>query len=229
MAEAVLNRQSFKAGQTIFEKSDAPHFAYIVQAGAVDIVVKEDGNDVVVDTLTAGEVFGEMALVDEQPRSARAIAKQATTCVLITKAEFERRLTKVDPFTRSMLMLLTKRLRQGHPGILALPHILGVGLTEPLRAVRSMRRRMSANRSRERANGRTRQASKPTARTRARAARAGAECVLKKDGRGVGWPRTAPECDPCPWGYGVNLWRRRRLFGAMDRKSSAACRPRGFP
>ena len=117
MAEAVLNRQSFKAGQTIFEKGEAPHFAYIVQAGAVDIVVKDDGNDVMVDTITAGEVFGEMALVDEQPRSAWAVAKQATTCVLITKEEFQKRLAKVDPLTRSMLMLLTKRLRKTTQGV----------------------------------------------------------------------------------------------------------------
>ena len=116
MAEAVLNRQSFKVGETVFEEGDAPHFAYIVQAGAVNIVVKGDGNEVVVDTISAGEVFGEMALVDEQPRSAWAVAKQPTTCVLITKAEFQKRLAKVDPLTRSMLMLLTKRLRKTTQG-----------------------------------------------------------------------------------------------------------------
>jgi len=48
-----------------------------LQAGAVNIVVQDGDQEVVVNTLAAREIFGEMTLVDGQPRSAAAVAKGA--------------------------------------------------------------------------------------------------------------------------------------------------------
>ena len=108
MAKEVLPREAYAIGTNIFKAGDPPRFAYLLAAGTVEIVL-EDG--AVVGTLEAGAIFGEMALIDVSPRSATARVKEPATCVLITRQEFERRLDKSDPFVRSMLKLLSQRLR----------------------------------------------------------------------------------------------------------------------
>ena len=115
MAAQIYNRQTFEQGRTIFSAGDAPHCAYLIQTGAVNIVISDGEYRTVVDTLKPGEVFGEMALVDNHPRAATAVAKSLATCVLISKTDFDQRIDRADPFTRSMLMLLTKRLRNTLP------------------------------------------------------------------------------------------------------------------
>lgn len=112
MSERGLQLQAFDKGETNFEAGDAAEFAYVIQAGSVSIVVTRGGDKLVLDTLGAGEVFGEMALVDDEPRSAAAVVEEPATCILTTRADFEERLRRSDPLTRSMLGLLTKRLRK---------------------------------------------------------------------------------------------------------------------
>ena len=113
MAKDVLERQSFSTGEVIFKKGENPRAAYLIQAGSVKIVVGEGEGEkaTMVETLAAGDLLGEMALVDAQPRSATAQAKQPTTVIVITAIEFAKRMEKSDPFMRSMVQALTKRLR----------------------------------------------------------------------------------------------------------------------
>jgi CRP-like cAMP-binding protein len=111
LAKDVLERQSFSTGEVIFKKGENPRAAYLIQAGSVKIVVGEGEEATVVETLAAGDLLGEMALVDAQTRSATAQAKQPTTVVVITAIEFAKRMEKSDPFMRSMVRMLTKRLR----------------------------------------------------------------------------------------------------------------------
>ena len=103
---------SFDAGEVIFKKGDAPECAFLIQIGSVEIVLESAGRRTVVDTLEPGEFFGEMALVDKEPRSASAVAKGQTTCVKVLRPDFEERLENSDPLTRAMLKLLVKRLRK---------------------------------------------------------------------------------------------------------------------
>jgi len=107
----VLERQSFSTGEFIFKKDEPPRAVYLIQAGLVDILVGEGEKTTVLETLGAGDLLGEMALVDGHPRSATAQAKQPTNLVVITAMEFSKRLEKSDPFVRSMVRVLTKRLR----------------------------------------------------------------------------------------------------------------------
>ncbi len=110
--QEILERQVFGTGDVIFRVGEPPRVAYLIQSGQVNIVVPADDTDKVVGTLVAGELFGEMALVDSQPRSATAIAQQPTTCIVITPIDFQRRLEKSDAFVRAMVRLLTRRLRK---------------------------------------------------------------------------------------------------------------------
>ena len=121
MAADVLRREVFAAGSAIFKVGDPPRSAYLIQSGQVDIMIMRDGKEVCVSTLQAGDLVGEMALIDAQPRAATALATQSCNCVVITPSEFQQRLDKSDPLVKAMLKVLTKRLRKSsaapsHPG-----------------------------------------------------------------------------------------------------------------
>jgi CRP/FNR family cyclic AMP-dependent transcriptional regulator len=100
-----LDRNTFDAGDVIFDKGESPACAFLIQSGSVDIVLNNG-------TQEPGEFFGEMALVDNEPRSASAIARSPTVCVRVLRHDFEERLEASDPLTRAMLKLLVKRLRK---------------------------------------------------------------------------------------------------------------------
>lgn len=108
---AILNRQHYHKGDRIFRTGDGATSAFLIQAGSVDITIGQGDDETVVSTLGPGEIFGEMALLDEAPRSAAAVARESTTCVLITRTDFQKRVDKSDAFIRALLSLLTKRLR----------------------------------------------------------------------------------------------------------------------
>ena len=63
--------RSFKAGETIFRTGDAASELFVVQSGAVEIRI----GDRVIETVPENGIFGEMALIDDAPRSATAVAR----------------------------------------------------------------------------------------------------------------------------------------------------------
>ena len=111
MAKGVLRRETFAAGQAIFTAGDPSKAAYLIQAGVVEVTAQRDGHDVVLNTLVAGDLVGEMALVDSKPRSATAKAKQTATCVVVTPLELTERIERSDPFVRAMVRALSRKLR----------------------------------------------------------------------------------------------------------------------
>jgi len=103
-------KNSFAPDEPIFSAGDAATCAYLIQSGKVEIRVGT--RSCVIDTLETGEIFGEMALVDDHARSASAFAVAPTTCTIITKQQFAKHMERSDPPTRAMLKLMTKRLRK---------------------------------------------------------------------------------------------------------------------
>ena len=112
MADEPAPTLEFEGGETIFVDGDPAHWAYIIQEGAVEILRERDGKSTIIDTLETGEIFGEMALFDESPRSATAKTKMPTTCLLVSKEVLEDQLAKASLLMRAMSELLVKRLRK---------------------------------------------------------------------------------------------------------------------
>jgi CRP/FNR family cyclic AMP-dependent transcriptional regulator len=108
---SVLDRKPFPAGHTIFAEGQPGRHAYLVQSGSVDIV--KDGTDgpLVLGRIGAGGLFGEMALIDDAPRMASAIARENTVCIVISKAVMEKKLAAADPFVVGLLRILLGNLR----------------------------------------------------------------------------------------------------------------------
>ena len=75
-----MQEQTFKAGELIFREGEDSDLAYLIVSGRVDIFKRMDnGATVLLATLGDGEIFGEMSIISEQPRTASAAASTLVT------------------------------------------------------------------------------------------------------------------------------------------------------
>jgi anti-anti-sigma factor len=87
----VLSRREYAAGATVFAQDDSGDALYIILRGSASVrLVDPRGRERRLVTFSAGTVFGEMALIDSQARSATVIADEPLTCYALERAAFER-------------------------------------------------------------------------------------------------------------------------------------------
>ena len=108
MTQQVLDRIVLQAGEAIFSEGDHGDRAYVVQEGMIDIIKKTADGEFVLGNVDKGGIFGEMALIDDQPRMASAVAASTTTVIVISRDVFQRKLQKCDPFVRGLLGIFVK-------------------------------------------------------------------------------------------------------------------------
>ena len=82
------NQAVFQPGQVIFREGDTSQEAYRILRGRVEISILADGKPVILAQLGEGDIFGEMAMVDERPRSATAQVLDVTECEVLTPENF---------------------------------------------------------------------------------------------------------------------------------------------
>jgi len=111
MELSVLERVVFKAGEDVFKDGEKGNNAFVVQEGLIEIVKGSGDEEVILGTIEKGGIFGEMALIDDQPRMASARAADDTTVIVIDRDMFRKKLAKSDPFVRGLLGIFTKNLR----------------------------------------------------------------------------------------------------------------------
>jgi len=107
----VLDRKVFPVGEKIFREGAHGTRAYIIQSGNVDIVKEINGEDVVVGNVGPGGIFGEMALIDDEPRMASAVVSDTCVCIIVTSALFQKKLGSLDPFLCGVLRVLVENIR----------------------------------------------------------------------------------------------------------------------
>ena len=101
-------RKPFKAGDVIFDFGDRSDEIYLIHSGSVEIVSREG---LVLATLKAGELFGEMAsIMGERERTARAVTASTSVIDVIDSGTMQRKLAKADPVLRALVRNLTNRL-----------------------------------------------------------------------------------------------------------------------
>ncbi|HET7716311.1 MAG TPA: cyclic nucleotide-binding domain-containing protein [Bauldia sp.] len=96
----------FHDGATIYARGEPGDSAFIVVRGGVRL-----GNSVPIDVLRAGEIFGEMALIDDAPRSTAAVAVGPTEVMAIDRPLFDVLLQDDPDFALVIMRLLARRLR----------------------------------------------------------------------------------------------------------------------
>lgn len=106
-----LERRTFKPGQIIFAQESVGDEAFIIEYGEVEIARGDGRAELIVGMIGEGELLGEMALVDSEPRSATARARTKTGCIVIPKRVFEKVLKASNPIIISVLNTLLRRLR----------------------------------------------------------------------------------------------------------------------
>lgn len=106
-ARGVGSTMSIAAGQVIFNKGDPGQCMYIVQSGSIEILI----GDKVVETLGANEALGFMTMIDKQPRSSTARAKEACELSLIDERKFRFMVDEVPNFAMYIMGVLARRIR----------------------------------------------------------------------------------------------------------------------
>ena len=108
-----LKRRSLKKGEALFRKGDEGNTLYIVREGSIKIVLpSEMGDEVTPAILTAGDFFGEMALLDGLPRSADAVALEASELLALKRDDFLDFLTNNEKAIRAVFYAVSQRLRK---------------------------------------------------------------------------------------------------------------------
>jgi len=101
-------RKPFKDGDVIFDFGDRSDEVYLIHTGSVDIISREG---LVLATLNAGELFGEMAsIMGERERTARAVSAGTSVIDVIDSGTMQRKLGDADPVLRALVRNLTNRL-----------------------------------------------------------------------------------------------------------------------
>ena len=105
--------RTFQDLEVIFEEGSYGDEMYIVHSGAVHLVKKSVGREIVIATIQPGEFFGEMALVDNAPRSVSAVAGADQTRLLaLDRDKFLFLVSHQPAFALTVMHVLCQRIRE---------------------------------------------------------------------------------------------------------------------
>ena len=106
--------KTFADGEYIFREGESAAFAYVVKSGTVEITKHSTDGEQVLAELVAPTLFGEMALIDGNPRSAGARAKNNTVVTEVTAASFQTYLAKNPEAAVRIMKTISENLRKSN-------------------------------------------------------------------------------------------------------------------
>ncbi len=110
--QASAQMRSFAAGQEIFRAGDPGDGLYFIKSGLVEISDQLDNrHQHALSQLGPGQIFGEMAVIEQLPRSAYATALQPTTAAFLDRQDMQALLAKSPALAGALLQLVSHRLR----------------------------------------------------------------------------------------------------------------------
>lgn len=99
----------------VFHAGDPADAVYVVANGKVKVVTTStDGKEFILTVLGAGQVFGEMALIESATRSASVITLTAVEMLSISHDDFQHLLNTAPSISRKLLVILSRRLRRAN-------------------------------------------------------------------------------------------------------------------
>jgi diguanylate cyclase len=108
----MIKRYVFPRGTVLFQKGDSRHCAYLIDKGEVRIFGNDEGGeDKLLCVLGEGEIFGEMALIEDNPRTATAVTATESEIFIIPRDALYERIKGLDPIIGLLIGLLIERYR----------------------------------------------------------------------------------------------------------------------
>lgn len=118
----IARETQFPAGHTVFHEGEPGNSLYFIKSGTVSVVKRDaEGNDQTIAFLYEGEPFGEMALIDSGPRSARIITNTPIVLLEISRNALNKLFKRNNglelKFMRAFNIFLVKRLREANENL----------------------------------------------------------------------------------------------------------------
>jgi CRP/FNR family transcriptional regulator, cyclic AMP receptor protein len=113
LLEASMTRRRYTAGQVIFHMGDEGGSLYLLAKGRVKVAIPSpQGDEVILAILSAGEILGELSLIDGKPRSATVEAIEETEVFCLRREDFLQFLGSRFDAVLHVLEVLAQRLRE---------------------------------------------------------------------------------------------------------------------
>ena len=110
---AITREKTYPKSSVILFEDDPGDSLFVIRSGRVKVVlVGEDGREVILGVLGVGEHFGELSLIDDQPRSAHVIAMEDSSLLVLRRDDFRRRVESSPTVAWTLLSELSRRLRR---------------------------------------------------------------------------------------------------------------------
>lgn len=102
----------YQDGEVIIHQGDVGDCMYVIQDGNVEVVMEENGNEVILAQRGEGDFFGEMAIFDRDVRSATVRAKGQVRALTVDKKNFLRRIHKDPSLAFRIVETMSYRIRE---------------------------------------------------------------------------------------------------------------------
>lgn len=109
-----FDRQRIDTNELVFQWGDLGDSAYVIEEGCVEVLAGGGIEPTRIAILSAGAMFGEVALLDRQPRTAAVRALVPTRLIRIDRSHVEELLLRADPVIQYLMRLLLARFRSTH-------------------------------------------------------------------------------------------------------------------
>jgi len=106
--------KSFAKGDTVVEEGATGLGLFVITSGSVEVFKGKDSDRTELGTMESGDILGEIALIDDQPRSASAVALAPTECLLLTRDSFDTLVKKEPEIAWCIVPNLAERIRELH-------------------------------------------------------------------------------------------------------------------
>jgi len=131
MLESVVKASTvvtFRRNQTIVREKEEGNALFIILSGRVKVtLIRSDGKEAILAILRANDFFGEMALLDDQPRSASVVALESTRALMLTRPNFIKLLEDDPQIVHNIMVALSGRLRKANQKIADLAFLDAIG------------------------------------------------------------------------------------------------------
>src|SRR5262249_31698197 len=104
-------KKQFKKGEVLIREGESGDCAYVIETGNVEILVQREGQPIQIGTRGPGSLIGEMAMIDDKPRTATVRAVDDCDVIEITREDFSRRVENADPVLKMVMRVITTRYR----------------------------------------------------------------------------------------------------------------------